>query len=114
MNRYLIDGITHDLHHGKFIVIVAPTLVLSSHAFRTIAESMSNQEAVQQIRYAHGQESITMHNGGRLTFRALNMKGGRGFTADTVVAMSSEHMSSEQVQTVMQYAAITGAELIQA
>lgn len=114
MNRYVLEGITNDLHNGKRIVVVAPTTRQSSFVFRTIADAMSTDETVAKIRRANGQESITTHTGGHLTFIAINMHGGRGFNADTVVLMSSEHMTDTQVRDVIRYATITRAELIQA
>lgn len=114
MNRYIIDGLIADLHNGKRIVIVAPTVRQSSFAFRTIADAMSTDAAVAKIRRANGQESITTHTGGHLTFVAANMYGGRGFNADTVVALSSEHLTDTQVKDLLGYTRITQAELIQA
>lgn len=114
MNRYILEGITNDLHNGKRIVVVAPTTRQSSFVFRSVADALSSNEAVARIRRANGQESITMHNGGHLTFIAVNMQGGRGFTADTVVLMSSEHLTDTQVNDVRRYATITRAEIVQA
>lgn len=114
MNRYIIDGLRADLHEGKFIVLVAPTVYQSSSALRTIADALSNDEGVSKIRRGHGQEFITMNNGGRLMFMAVNKRGGRGFNADTVVALSSEHMTGTQVGDLLDYIKITRAELIQA
>ncbi|SMY01206.1 hypothetical protein BSP239C_03194 [Brevibacterium sp. 239c] len=114
MNRYIIDGLIADLHNGKRIVIVAPTVRQSSFAFRTIADAMSNDEAVSKIRRANGQESITTHTGGYLTFIAVSMYGGRGFYADTVVALSPGQMTDKQVLALLSYTRVTQAELIQA
>lgn len=114
MNRYIIDGLIADLHNGKRIVIVAPTVRQSSFAFRTIADAMSNDEAVKTIRRANGQESITTHTGGHLIFIAVNMNGGRGFNADIVVALRSEQMTDTQVHDLLRYTRVTPAELIQA
>lgn len=114
MNRYIIDGLIADLHNGKRIVIVAPTVRQSSFVFRTIADAMSNDETVAKIRRANGQESITTHTGGYLTFIAVNMNGGRGFNADTVLALSARHMTDKQVHELHGYTRITQAELIQA
>lgn len=114
MNRYIIDGLIADLHNGKRVVIVAPTVRQSSFAFLTIADAMSNDEAVAKIRRANGQESITTHTGGYLTFIAANMNGGRGFNADAVVALSSEHLTDTQARDLLGYTSVTQAELIQA
>lgn len=114
MNRYIIDGLIADLHNSKRIVIVAPTVRQSRFAFRTLADAMSNDEAVSKIRYANGQESITLHAGGHLTFIAVNMNGGRGFNADLVVSLSSESLTYPQMKEVVDYTTITQAELIRA
>lgn len=114
MNRYIFEGITADLHRGKSVIIVAPTTRQSSFTFREIADAFEGNGLVDQIRRTNGQESITMRNGGRLTFLAINMQGGRGMNPDTVVVMSSEHLTHTQVRAVIEYANITQAELIQA
>ena len=114
MNRYIIEGLIADLHNGKRIVIVAPTVRQSSFAFRTIADAMSNDEAVSKIRRANGQESITTHTGGYLTFIAVNMHGGRGFNADVLIAFDMHLMPVTGVRDIREYAAFTQAELIEA
>lgn len=114
MNRYIFEGIVNELHKGKRVVIVTPTTRQSSFVFRDVADALSDDHAVAQIRRANGQESITTHTGGYLTFIAVNMHGGRGFNADVLIAFDMHLMPVTGVRDIREYAAFTRAELIQA
>lgn len=114
MDRYLIEGLIRDLHAGKFVVLVAPTLKQSGNAHLHLADELQDSAHVRTIRRTNGNQSIEMHNGGRLKVIAADMNAGRGFNADTIVTLDIRWMTDRQQDAVAEYAAVTHAELVHA
>lgn len=113
MNRYVIEGLIRDLHAGKTIMLTAPTMHCSLHAFRIMVDALQDDAKVSKVRLAHGLEGIDMSNGGQLRIMAANGKS-RRVDADVVVLISRDGMRFQQLKDVFEYVSIVRAEAIQA
>lgn len=112
MNRYLIEGLIRDLHAGNTVVVIAPSMAQSRHAFMAVTSELEVDDSVAKILRGNGRECIEMRNGARLRTIAANCNGGRGFNADIVVVLGWEYMSDNQRDAVLGYHGATRAEII--
>lgn len=79
----LLPRIKMDLEAGKHIIHTAQNRTLPRKVFLR-ASHLLDPDSVVSIRYANGQESIEMKNGGSYTIIAPQ-RGARGLTADTLI-----------------------------
>lgn len=112
MNRYLIEGLIRDLHAGNTIVVIAPNMAQSRHAFMAATAELEADEGIAKIIRGNGRECIEMLNGARLRTIAATCNGGRGFNADIIVVLDWEYMSDNQRDAVLGYHSATKAEVI--
>ena len=81
----LVPRILMDLRAGKRILHTAQNRVLPREVFMRVAWQLLDTELIPNgIRYANGQEKITMRNGGSYRIVAPQ-RGARGLTADTLI-----------------------------
>jgi hypothetical protein len=81
----LVPRILMDLRAGKRIIHTAQNRTLPREVFMRIAWQLHDAEVIPHgIRYANGQEKITMRNGGSYKIVAPQ-RGARGLSADTLI-----------------------------
>jgi len=56
---------------------------------------------VSSVRYANGQESITLTNGGMIAFIARSKSSGRGFTVDDLICDEAQELSDESLEALL-------------
>ena len=83
----------------KNIVAMSPNRNMALDTFRNIANTIEDnpflKAQVKQIRYANGQESITLLNGARYEIVAATRDGSRGKTADLLYIDELREVSEE-------------------
>ena len=81
----LVPRILMDLRAGKRIIHTAQNRTLPRQVFMRVAWQIHDAEVVKNgIRFANGQEQITMRNGGSYRIVAPQ-RGARGLSADTLI-----------------------------
>jgi phage terminase large subunit-like protein len=81
----LVPRILMDLRAGKRILHTAQNRTLPREVFMRVAWQLHDTELIPNgIRYANGQEKITMRNGGSYKIVAPQ-RGARGLSADTLI-----------------------------
>ena len=91
----LVPRIRMDLRDGRSILHTAQNRTLPRRVFMRVARSLDRDE-VQSIRYANGQEQITMKNGGEYMIVAPQ-RGARGLGADTLIFDEIREFEDEDI-----------------
>ena len=79
----LVPRILDDLRRGKRVLHTAQNRTLPRKVFVRVARSLADEEVIA-IRYANGQETIEMVNGGEYQIVAPQ-RGARGLSGDTLI-----------------------------
>ena len=90
----LIPKIKRDLRAGRRVLHTAHRMRLARKVFLRLANEMELEAA--DVRWAQGQEEITMHNGGSYAIVAA-LRGGRGDSADTLIVDEVREFESEDM-----------------
>ena len=91
----LVPRIRADLRAGRAILHTAQNRTLPRRVFMRVARSLPRSE-VESIRFANGQESIVMRNGGEYLIVAPQ-RGARGLGADTLIFDEIREFEDEDV-----------------
>ena len=93
---------------GRRILHSAHQVKTSREAFLRLAgffeDDVRNPDLaamVASIRYANGQESINLVNGGMIAFIARSKSSGRGFTVDDLVCDEAQELSDESLEALL-------------